>query len=68
MTECPAEIYIERVPTYATYDDTVYGYVWEIVQPDRHYGVWECGVEDTLLAAECKARYALARVQERQGY
>ena len=68
MIECPAEIYIERVPTYATYDDTVYSYAWEVVQPDSHYGVWEQGVEESLVKAQQAAKWALGRVHKRQGY
>lgn len=68
MIECPAEIYIERVSPMYSIDRTTYYWVWEIVQPDCHWGVWEDGRADSEAQALERAMRALARVHKRQGY
>ena len=65
--ECPAEIYIERHSPMSDPYRTTYYWVWEIVQPDSHWGVWTCGRCDTEAQAREQARYALNRVHKLQG-
>ncbi len=66
--ECPAEIYIERVSPMSDPFRTCYYWVWEIVQPDSHWGVWEEGRADSYTQALAVAQYALNRVHKKQGY
>lgn len=66
--ECPAEIYIERVSPSHSGLGTCYRYVWEICQPDAHWGVLESGIEDSLVKVQELAMYALRRVHKVQGY
>lgn len=66
--ECPAEIYIERHSPMSDPFRTTYYWVWEIVQPDSNWGVWEDGRADSYAQALCHAKYALNRVHKKQGY